>query len=186
MDALSNHVTRGSDLLVYFIETSLHLIQPSGVVVLISQNAWLDTLYGKEIQDFMMKTTDVLSKADSDYKYFDSKAGPNINTVISVFKGRNPHKDNVLTFARFHESFDLISPNANDYTGLKRAGKVDFSQYKYSEPLLADTKWGILATVDECSLEVLRTLRQHGNAWKCFRTKTQCRPGIESTIGLCG
>jgi len=161
-EGLSSYFTRGSDLLVYFIETSLHLIKPSGSVVLISQNAWLDTLYGKEVQQFLMKTTDVLLIADSDYKYFDSREGPNINTVISIFKGRSPHKDNVLTFARFHQSFDLLEPNANDYAELKKSGKVDFSQYKYLEPLLADIKWGILATVEECTIEVLRLLRQYG------------------------
>jgi len=161
-EGLSSHFTRGSDLLVYFIETSLHLIKPSGSVVLISQNAWLDTLYGKEVQQFLMKTTDVLLIADSDYKYFDSREGPNINTVISIFKGRSPHKDNVLTFARFHQSFDLLEPNANNYAELNKSGKVDFSQYKYSEPLLTDIKWGILATVEECTIEVLRLLRQYG------------------------
>lgn len=161
-EGLSNYFTRGADLLVYFIETSLNLIKPTGSVVLISQNAWLDTLYGKEVQQFLMKTTDVLLIADSDYKYFDSREGPNINTVISIFKGRSPHKDNVLTFARFHQSFDLVERNANDYAKLKKSGKVDFSQYKYSDPLLTDIKWGILATVEECIIEVLRLLRQYG------------------------
>ncbi len=160
--SLASGITRGSDLLVYFIETSVHMLAEKGTGVLLTQNAWLDTLYGKALQEFLMKTTNVIAIVDSDFKYFDSKVGPNINTIICVFHGRSPQPSRTLKFLRFHESFDAL-PVSHDFEILKGLGKVDYSQYRYSDSLLHDAKWGILSGIEDCLLQVLKVLQRNGS-----------------------
>jgi len=160
--SLASGITRGSDLLVYFVETSVHILAKKGTGVLLTQNAWLDTLYGKALQEFLMKTTNVIAIVDSDFKYFDSKVGPNINTIICVFHGRSPQPSDTLKFVRFHESFDAL-PVSHDYGILKSLGKLDYSQYRYSDSLLHDVKWGVLSGIEDCLLQVLKVLQQNGH-----------------------
>ena len=81
-------IPRGADLLIYFFETGIRLVSPTGVVAFITQNAWLDTEYGKKFQQFLLGKTHVSLIVDSDFKHFDSIDGPNINTVISFFHGK--------------------------------------------------------------------------------------------------
>jgi hypothetical protein len=159
---ISQCITRGADLLIYFFEISLFIMNRNGVVVLITQNSWLDTMYGKRFQEFLIFNTNVQRIIDSDYKYFDSKEGPNINTVISVFKDKKPSKSNVVTFARFHENFDKIIFPACNLQMLRDRQWVEYSEYKYSDRLLVDTKWGILLSAGECVLDLLELLKQKG------------------------
>ena len=88
----ANLITKGADLLIYFFEVSISFIKKTGNVVLITQNAWLDTEYGIKAQNFLTKHTNVISVIDSKYRYFPAGEGPNINTVITLFIGkeRNP------------------------------------------------------------------------------------------------
>lgn len=159
---LSQCITRGADLLIYFFDISLFIMNRSGVVVLITQNSWLDTMYGKKFQEFLILNTNVQRIIDSDYKYFDSKEGPNINTVISVFKEKKPNKSNVVTFARFHENFNKIIFPVCNFQALKERQWIDYSEYKYTDKTLVDTKWGILLSSGECVLELLEILKQKG------------------------
>ncbi|MBI4304293.1 MAG: Eco57I restriction-modification methylase domain-containing protein [Chloroflexi bacterium] len=177
----SKCITRGSDLLIYFLESSLHWVKKNGVVVLITQNAWLDTLYGKEFQGFLLKSTNVRAIIDSDFKYFDSKSGPNINTVICIFSGRVSRNSNVLRFARFHVSFDSLGANWDDYQCMASAGQVDFAEYAYSNPLLKDLKWGILATLDKCALTVIQRLFEHGRPLKDLGLDISIGQGLNLT-----
>ena len=101
----SKLITRGSDLLIYFFEVSLKVINQQGFVVLLTQNSWLDTDYGYKFQEFLLKHTNILAIIDSDYKYFDTA---NINTVISIFGGTSPQDKNETVFCRFYERFESI------------------------------------------------------------------------------
>ena len=104
----SKYITRGSDLLIYFIETSIFYVNRSGCVILITQNSWLDTEYGNKFQAFLLKNTQVRLVIDSDYRYFASGDGPNINAVITLFVGKTPDPLNIVTFARYHENNELV------------------------------------------------------------------------------
>ncbi|MCI0708073.1 MAG: BREX-1 system adenine-specific DNA-methyltransferase PglX [Ignavibacteriae bacterium] len=144
----ARHVTRGSDLLIYFFETGLFLVSSNGNVVLITQNSWLDTEYGKKFQVFLCKKTWVQLILDSDFKYFDSETGPNINTVISIFVGRQPKANQTITFVRTRRNIGDVG-----YSFLSTQAKheqADVRSYEYSHPLITSTKWGfLLATPQE-------------------------------------
>jgi len=67
-------IRRGSDLLIYFYELGLYILNCNGVLVFLTQNSWLNTDYGKDFQLFLLKNAEVRYIIDSDYKYFDSKS----------------------------------------------------------------------------------------------------------------
>ena len=137
----SQYIGKGADLLIYFYERGLSLIENDGLLVYIVQNSWLDTDYGKKFQQFLLKHTNVKSIVDSDLKHFD---GPNINTVITVFSGKTPHENNEVVLSRFGTS----------YTELHRLS--------YSNPLLKEIKWGVLMVASEEVLGLLKIIRERG------------------------
>ena len=157
----ANLITRGADLLVYFFETSLFLIKEQGYVVFIAQNSWLNTEYGRKLQEFLLRHTHVSSIVDSDFKHFDSNGGPNINTVISVFHGKTASEDNVLTFARFHKDFE----EAMAVSTYKAAESdcVEFASYHYSDKMLREFKWGMLHDLmNPVFRELIDSMSKHG------------------------
>jgi hypothetical protein len=157
---VSAHITRGADLLVYFLETSVALIKPRGNVVLITQNAWLDTDYGKRFQEFLLRVTHVSLVVDSDFKHFDSGGGPNINTVITFFRGRKPETGKAITFARFRDHFDVgVIPSSGDAVS-EQVTNVQFRQYRYDSQTLRTTKWGVLLSLDDAALDLLSILEK--------------------------
>jgi hypothetical protein len=159
---VSSYVTRGADLLVYFLETSLALIQQHGNVVLITQNAWLDTEYGKRFQEFLLRVTHVSLVVDSDFKHFDSSAGPNVNTVITFFRGRNPEAQKAITFARFTGHLEAgVIPSSGEMVA-ETTANVRFRQYRYDSGTLRTTKWGILLSLDDAALDLLSILEKQG------------------------
>jgi hypothetical protein len=79
---------------------------------LITQNAWLDTEYGIKAQNFLTKHTNVISVIDSKYRYFPAGEGPNINTVITLFIGK---ERNPLNFIRFYMLKEYTYPRKLDH-----------------------------------------------------------------------
>ena len=134
-------ITRGSDLLVYFFDTSIFILREKGCIVFITQNSWLNTEYGKKFQTFLLRHTHVSNIIDSDYKHFDSDGGPNINTVISIFLGKEPNQRDIVTFTRYHKKFDEILDTAKDTIDPEL---VETAEYQYSESFLVEYKWGML------------------------------------------
>lgn len=156
---------RGSDLLVYFLELSVSIVSELGHVVLITQNSWLDTEYGKKLQSFLLKNTEVKAIIDSDYKYFDSKSGPNVNTVIVVFTGRRPSTEGKVRFIRCHETFEQQPVSVANIEESFRSDKVDCYVYPGGDKNLDNVKWGILLAADSCVLEVIDALQDKGKLY---------------------
>ena len=135
---------------IYFFERSFTLVSPNGWVVLITQNAWLDTDYGKSFQDFLIRHTQVKKIIDSDFKHFDSKDGPNINTVITVFEGNKTKSGNVIKFINYSMS--------NNYFEIPSTTKI----YSYEDEFLEQYKWGILLKSHKHILDILKKLNSSG------------------------
>jgi hypothetical protein len=154
----SKYITRGADLLIYFFESAIYYNSQKGYIVFITQNSWLDTEYGKKFQRFLLKKTNVKAIIDSDYKYFDSNDGPNINTVITLFEGKKTSPKNEIIIVRFHESFGEIPISISDLARGEKHDKIKSALYEYSNDLLTDIKWGILLSADKNFLELLDLL----------------------------
>lgn len=164
-------ISKGADLLVYFFETSIHLVKKDGHVVLITQNSWLDTEYGKKFQEFLIQTTSVKAVIDSDFKYFDSSDGPNINTVITIFKGNVPEPDNNMFLLRFHESFQKVPFSFDSNIRINDANKLTCKFYNYNDSSISNVKWGILLSAEQYVLELIQKLQSKGR--RCIDIKNK-------------
>ncbi len=156
-------ITRGSDLLIYFLEIGIYLLSKKGTSVFITQNSWLDTNYGKEFQKFLLKNTNVKAIIDTDFKYFDSKDGPNINTVITIFFGKNPELKNSVIFARYHENFEKINHSVLCSKIKHFNSQIEINQFEYTNPILKNIKWGVLISSSEEILQIFSILEQKGS-----------------------
>ena len=76
---------RGSDLLIYFFARAPKLLHNLGHGLLITQNAWLSTDYGKKFQDFSLGKFSVQKIIDTSAKFFSDSNGPQINAVVAIF-----------------------------------------------------------------------------------------------------
>ena len=154
----ASYITRGADLLIYFFELGIYLMSQRGTQVFLTQNSWLDTDYGKKFQSFLLKNTDVKFVIDSDFKYFDGRSGPNINTVISVFSGKGSDKKNLIVFARYHENFEKV--NCFDLSSVESSPQVDIKKFEHSDALLQNFKWGTLLSASKETLHVISILEK--------------------------
>lgn len=76
---------RGSDILVYFYTRSAKLLSDSGYGCFITQNAWLNTDYGKKFQEFSIGRFSFQKIIDTSAKFFSDTKSQNINTIITIF-----------------------------------------------------------------------------------------------------
>ncbi len=159
----ANFITRGSDLLIYFLEIGIYLLSEKGISVFLTQNAWLDTDYGKKFQKFLLRNTNVKAIIDSDFKYFDNKDGPKINTVISIFFGKKPEIKNSIIFARYHENFEKINHTILCGKIKQFNSQIEIKQFEYTNPILKNIKWGVLISSSEEILQIISLLRQKGS-----------------------
>ena len=79
------YLPRGSDLLIYFYARSAKFLNESGSGCFITQNAWLNTDYGRKFQRFSLNKFSFLKIIDSSSKFFSDSKSQNINTIITIF-----------------------------------------------------------------------------------------------------
>ena len=79
---------RGSDLLIYFYARSPKFMNSSGYGCFITQNAWLNTDYGKKFQNFSIRKISFHKIVDTSSKFFSDTKSQNINAVVTVFSRR--------------------------------------------------------------------------------------------------
>lgn len=158
----SEYITRGADLLIYFLELGVYLLANKGTSVFITQNSWLDTDYGKKFQNFLLKHTNVKAIVDSDFKYFDSKLGPNINTVISLFVGKKADENNTTIFARYHENFGKVDRSILYDEANSLPTKVELKKFKHEDPILRTLKWGTLLSSSNEALQIVSLIDKKG------------------------
>lgn len=165
----AKYITKGSDLLIYFFETAIKTINENGIITFLTQNSWLDTEYGKKFQTFLLNKTYVTALIDSDFKYFDDKDGPNINTVISIFKGKQPQNDNPTYFTRFHESFQNINYSFDEIAKSNDHSIASIKIFKGNDLKIKEIKWGVLLTSNSAFLQLLNILKLKGKRISEFK-----------------
>ena len=156
----AKHFTKGCDLLIFFFELSLYILKKNGINAFITQNSWLDTDYGKKFQDFLMVNTEILGIIDSDYKYFDAKEGPNINTIISFFSGKE-NKTKELPFACYHINFETSSVSLSKLSAIQDSSLITYKKYDLNQ--YKGIKWGILLYSTDSFLKILNILKKKGS-----------------------
>lgn len=149
--------SRGSDLLIYFFELSLRLINPQGVNTFITQNSWLATEFGKKFQSYLLKHTDVVAIIDSDYKYFETA---DINTVITFMRGKEGQKSPML-FARCHRNLKNYSVPANAQSIFDNDA-VSVKVLPPNSEMLRNMKWGFIFDAEDTLVNIIDTVNSKG------------------------
>ena len=148
-------IARGSDLLIYFLETSIRLIKKDGIISFITSNGWLNNEYGHKFQKFLLLNTSVKSVIDTDFKYFESA---NINTIITFFKGNKP-TNNIISFVKHHKKYaDAeigISFDCRDDSDIRVTQKLNNGDNSL--------KWGTYFSADSMFFLLLNLLKKRGS-----------------------
>lgn len=153
-------ISQGSDLLVYFYLRSVDILNKSGFVSFLTQNAWLDTEYGFKFQKFISKKVNIIAIIDSDFKYFESA---NINTVITFFSGKNVDENNKVLILNFHKNIEKTPYTLSELRcGIRDEDYVTCKEFKQSDLIQSNYKWGFLMLVDNIMLEILTKLEKVG------------------------
>ena len=142
-------IPRGADLLIYFFEFSLFIMNCKGINSFITQNAWLSTDYGKKFQNFLLLNRLAINIEDSNVKHFNAIEGPNINTVITFIS--NGNIDNKVKLSK---------------VDINRAkGSLNRVTERYFEPNdeLLKYKWGTLFKSPDFVLEIFSLITQLGS-----------------------
>ncbi|MDR0392470.1 MAG: N-6 DNA methylase, partial [Planctomycetaceae bacterium] len=143
---LSQYITKGSDLFIYFFPRSIALLAERGVGMLIVQNGWLNTDYGMKAVQFLIQKLQYIKITDSPFRHFD-RENANINTVITTFRKQSNiqkicfdmmAKENMLIVTKNKKSFDL------------------------GNNILSDLKWGMIMSTDDEILSVLIKIIEKG------------------------
>ncbi len=149
-------VSRGSDLLVYFFPLAIDLINDYGVNCYITQNSWLNSEYGKKLQNFLNKTCKKIEIIDSNSRFFSNSKGPNINAVISVIDNY-PKKKSTNEKLIYHLIEDRFS--YQNFLNNKPKFSSDLSS-RFDN----DNKWGVLFDSDEWLINIFKkfhTIESH-------------------------
>jgi hypothetical protein len=155
---------RGSDLMVYFFERGLSLLQPEGVMLYITENSWLSTDYGKSLQEFLVKSTHVKYVLDSDYRYFSDQDGPAINTVVTFCDGRNPSPSARTLLLRAHESLDQVRAVALLQESTLETPPLTCVSFAPNDPRYSAWKWSTLAVGGPPFLDIVDVLSREAVA----------------------
>ncbi|MHA1273807.1 MAG: Eco57I restriction-modification methylase domain-containing protein [Promethearchaeota archaeon] len=83
-------ISKINDYYVYFFFSGIKLLKKNGVLCYITSNAWLDTDYGKDLQEFLLKFTKITAIYDNPYKSFSYA---DVNTIISLIE--LPNSDDI-------------------------------------------------------------------------------------------
>jgi hypothetical protein len=143
---LSEFITKGSDLLIYFFPKSISLLSNNGIGILIVQNGWLNTDYGAKAGQFFVNTLEYMRISDSPFRHFDQHSA-NINTVITTFKKKSDVKQ---------ICFDMMMKDGQKITTEnKKAINIDNN-------VLANIKWGTIMYTDNAIFDILTNIIEEG------------------------
>ena len=153
-----NAFSRGADLLIFFYEQSLELLNNNGINVFVTENAWLSTDYGKSFQQYLLENIKVLGIVDTDYKYFENAE---VNTVITFFKKKTDSNNYMIPFYCCH---DNIQTHPCNITNIQNKNNfISVISFNNSDPILSNYKWGFLYDIDTELLKILNSMTEKTN-----------------------
>jgi len=104
INSVKNHfpviteLSRKSDLYIYFYFQGLGLLNEQGTFCFITSNSWLDVEYGKELQEFLLRYSQIIGIYDNPKRSFSHA---DVNTIIALF-GAPTFKEKTIGNLRVH------------------------------------------------------------------------------------
>jgi hypothetical protein len=98
-----HHVSRMSDLYVYFFYKGLQLLKDGGSLSFITSNSWLDATFGTGLQSFLLENAHDIVIQDFSTRNFSQA---DINTVITTcsYDTTRNHDNDKILFVHFKET----------------------------------------------------------------------------------
>ena len=165
---------RGADLLIFFYELSLRLLNKDGYNVFITENSWLSTDYGKLFQGFLLRKCEIHAIIDSEYKYFETA---DVNTVITIIKNRKEN-NSPLPVKFFHCNGSLEKYPCNTFA-TRDVDKVSLKHFYSSDQLLQNYKWGVIIKAEQKLLQIIETISKFED--KTMASKVSIGQGLNLT-----
>lgn len=116
-------ISKRSDYYIYFYFKGLGILNESGTLCFITSNSWLNVLYGKSLQEFLLKFVPIISIYDSPIRSFSHAS---INTVICLLGSPHNYRDstffnknvvntpqNTVKFVLFKKPFSTVVNTEN-------------------------------------------------------------------------
>jgi type I restriction-modification system DNA methylase subunit len=96
-----------SDLYLYFFFKSIDILRDQGTLMFITSNTWLDTSYGKRLQQGLLELTDLKHVIDNRKRRSFENA--DVNTVITAAnKNTERYLEGDVQFAAFRKPYEQI------------------------------------------------------------------------------
>lgn len=133
------NIDRKSDLYIYFYFHGLSLLNEKGIFCFITSNSWLDVGYGKELQEFLLRSVPIHAIYDNPKRSFEHA---DVNTIIAVFGAP----------ALREESFEEKIRTGENASWTKLSNTARFVMFKkpFEEVISAET----MITIDNAEVTV--------------------------------
>ena len=108
IDFRDTKITKKTDLSIYFYLRSLRLLNSQGILTFVCTNAWLDTEYGADFQEFLLLNvrTDLIIDNHARRSFTEAS----INTIISLMHApKKVSSNDLLRFVAFKKPFENIA-----------------------------------------------------------------------------
>jgi hypothetical protein len=145
-DTAAHRLDAKSDLYIYFYFHGLSLLNPKGSFCFITSNSWLDVGYGKDLQEFLLKHSQVKMILDNQARR--SFAQADVNTVIVLLSSPDDLRDRTLVkiakFVMFKVPFEhILSPVIFDEieAATERKSTPEYRAYPMNQKVLLGEGW---------------------------------------------
>lgn len=149
----STSFPRGADLLIFFYELSLRILNEKGYNVFITENSWLSTDYGSAFQQFLLNKCTIHAIIDSEYKYFESA---DVNTVITIFKNKTNGSN--TSNVKFYYCDDSLEKYPCNSFMEKDSDHIQLKMFESNDRLLTTYKWSVIFKADIKLLHIMESL----------------------------
>ena len=104
-----------SGIYVYFMLHGIKFLKEGGRIGYITSNSWLDTDYGRYLQEFLLKNTKIIAIIESKVERWFEDA--DINTAITIAEKcnkENERNNNIVKFVQLKKRLEDIIPTTNE------------------------------------------------------------------------
>jgi len=161
-----------SDYYVYFYLHGLKLLNEQGSFCFITSNSWLDVGYGKDLQEFLLKHSQVKMILDNEAKR--SFARSDVNTIIALLAPVDDRKDRGLDktarFVMFQVPFEeilhpVIFEEIEEVQPGSRKPTPDYRAIAISQRKLYEEGLALPEDEGKKAKKMVKSARYVGNKW---------------------
>ncbi|RLA87593.1 MAG: hypothetical protein DRG58_10350 [Deltaproteobacteria bacterium] len=169
-EAAARKLDAKSDLYIYFYLYGLSLLNSKGSFCFITSNSWLDVGYGKDLQEFLLRHSQVKLILDNQARRSFSQA--DVNTIIALFSAPDDKNDGGLEqtarFVMFQVPFEeILSPVIFEEIdeARERRSTPEYRVFPILQRQLLEEGLETVRDKDKVKGPLIKVARYLGNKW---------------------